>query len=270
MSILRLPNAHPEVILFDWHATLVDTHDAMYHAVEDVIPELTELNLIDRLVKPEDSRNLEDAKLVKYVRENARLHPRIKTDRKISRTDIFEVLFGDDDDAKKIAHQAFDRYYGDYVGDIHPIEPMIGDMLRQLRAMGLQLGVLSNRKREFMEHEVALVDDGQWRKLIDTMVCGDDTAHRKPAPDPILKALNNLNAKADQTCWYVGDSTTDIYAAKEAGVSAIFYNGASWNDNWINKIFPGTVRHPHKPDAVIHNFHKLLELACRFLRATEH
>jgi phosphoglycolate phosphatase len=36
MSILRLPHAKPRTILFDWHATLVDTRDAMYHAVDDV------------------------------------------------------------------------------------------------------------------------------------------------------------------------------------------------------------------------------------------
>jgi len=38
MSILNLPHAVPRVLLFDWHATLVDTHDAMYYAVNDVLP----------------------------------------------------------------------------------------------------------------------------------------------------------------------------------------------------------------------------------------
>jgi len=33
----------PRVVLFDWHATLVDTLDAMYHAVDDMLPKLPDL-----------------------------------------------------------------------------------------------------------------------------------------------------------------------------------------------------------------------------------
>ena len=109
MSILQLPHAKPEAILIDWHATLVDTHDAMYHAVDDVLPHLRELDLWDRLLDPDDSKTIEDAKLLIYVKDNKRLHPKIVAQRKISRTDIFEVLFGSDQDAKGRAHQALTR-----------------------------------------------------------------------------------------------------------------------------------------------------------------
>ncbi len=268
MSILNLPQAKPRIILFDWHATLVDTMDAMYHAVDDVLPKLVELGLIERLVPYEQSRSLEDARLVKYVRDHARLHPRIKSERKISRTDIFEVLFGGDEDAKRIAHAEFDECYRRHVGEAMPLEPQIPEQLQNLRDMNLKLGLISNRKREFMEQEVANVGGENWRDLFDTMVCGDEVAHRKPAPDLLLRALQNLAAPPDTHCWYVGDSTTDVVAAKEAGVTAVFYNGAGWDQPWIDRIFPGTTRHPHKPDAVVDNFPRLIELAKRFLRVT--
>ena len=29
----------PEIIVFDWHATLVDTSEALYHALDDVLPQ---------------------------------------------------------------------------------------------------------------------------------------------------------------------------------------------------------------------------------------
>ena len=141
MSLLSVPLAPPKVILFDWHATLVDTLDAMYHAVDDVIPKLSELELIDRLVKIEDCKTLEDAKLVKYVIENQRLHPKIKTARKISRTDIFEVLFGPDQEAKKIAHQAFDHAYRSYYGEVKPFEDSVEIMLEELNRLQLKVGV---------------------------------------------------------------------------------------------------------------------------------
>jgi phosphoglycolate phosphatase len=82
----------PHVVLFDWHATLVDTLDAMYHAVDDALPRFPELGLMEALIPHEQCKTPEDARLVDYVREHQRLHPKIKAQRRISRTDIFEVL----------------------------------------------------------------------------------------------------------------------------------------------------------------------------------
>jgi len=267
MSILHLPRARPRTVLFDWHATLVDTMDAMYHAIDDVLPRLKELGLIERLVPPEASKTVDDARLVKYVREHGQLHPKVKRERKISRTDIFELLFGADEDAKKRAHAAFDACYDRYFGEVAPLEPDAREHLGALRGMRLKLGVLSNRSRRFMAHELFAVDGSGWVELFDTMVCGDDVARRKPAPDLILKALETLKAPVDLGCWYVGDSTTDVVAAREAGVTAIFYNGADWSQDWIDHIFPQTVRHPHAPDAVVRDLPELVALANQLRKA---
>lgn len=265
MSILQLPRDKPEVVLIDWHATLVDTHDAMYHAIDDVLPRLRELDLFDRLLAPDDSKTIEDAKLVKYVRDHHRLHPKIVSQRKISRTDIFEVLFGDDQDAKARIHAAFDACYKNYVSNVHPLEPGIRENLERLRACGVPIGVISNRKRDFLEHELRIVDGSGWLDLFDVIVSGDDDVRRKPHPDMLLKALTQLGIEPGKHCWYAGDSTTDVIAAKEAGVTAIFYNGAHWSQAWLDKIFPGTVRHPHRPDAVIDSIGALTDLARHML-----
>jgi phosphoglycolate phosphatase len=250
----------PKTILFDWHATLADTMDAMYYALDEALPKLEELGLVERLLKAEDCKTVEDAKLLKYVKECRRLHPKVKKARKVSRTDIFEILFGHDEEAKRIAHKAFDRAYRNHYGKVLPLEKHLKDVLLELKGLELKLGVLTNRNREFMEHELAVVDGTGWTELFDTLVCGDDTERRKPAPDPILKALENLGVQPGLDSWYVGDSTTDIIAGKEAGVTAIFYNGAKWDQKWIDKIFPGTIRHPHQPDAVVDSFRELTRL----------
>lgn len=258
MSIIDIPYAAPRVILFDWHATLVDTHDAMYHAIDDVLPKLEELNLIDRMVKTKDSKTLEDAKLVKYVRENYKLHPKVKASRKVSRTDIFQVLFGTDEQAKRIVHEAFDEAYRNYYGEVHPFEEDIENMLQNLHELNIKIGALTNRNREFMMHEVNVVCEGGWEHYFHTIVCGDDVPRRKPAPDQILQALKNLDITPNLDCWYVGDSTTDVIAAKEAKITAIYYNGANWTREWIDKIFPGTTDHPHRPELVVNNFKELM------------
>jgi phosphoglycolate phosphatase len=260
--------APPRVILFDWHATLVDTMDAMYYALDEVLPRLVELDLIDRLVPPGQSKTAEDAKLVRYVRENARLHPKIKAQRRVSRTDIFEVLFGADEAAKAIAHREFDKHYARFFGPVKPLEAGTRARLLALKARDIRIGVLSNRRRQYMAHEIYTVDSTGWHELFDTMVCGDDVPRRKPHPDQILRALTNLGAPADPACWYVGDSTTDIVSAKTAGVTAIFYNGVGWDAAWLRKIFPRTRRHPYAPDAVVRNLEELARLVERNVAQT--
>ena len=254
----------PSVVLFDWHATLVDTLDAMYHAVDDMLPEFHDLQLMTRMVTPEDSKTPEDAKLVAYVREFAKLHPKVKADRKISRTDIFEVLFGDDEEAKRVAHLAFNRHYRNHFGTVAAFEPRVQAVLEGLRKLEIRVGVITNRDREFFEVELAAVDGTGWTHLFETSVCGDDTPLRKPHPDQLLLAAENLSHTADPSVWYVGDSTTDMIAAKRAGMTAVFFNGAQWDLPWLHKIFPGTRRHPDKPDVVVNDFSEFwaLVLAC--------
>ena len=255
----------PDIILFDWHATLVDTLDAMYHAVDDVIPELESLGLMEHLVRPEQSKSPEDEKLVGYVRDFQQLHPKIKADRKISRTDIFEVLFGDNSEAKRIAHQAFNRHYRKYFGKALPFEPKVGKVLQGLSGLDLPLGIITNRDREFFIHELANVDGHDWSGYFQVSVCGDDTARRKPYPDQLELAVSKLQGEMGATAWYVGDSTTDTIAAKNAGITSVFFNGAQWDQPWLNKIFPGSERFPHKPDVVVNDFSEFwaLVLACR-------
>lgn len=253
----RLDAPAPRVLLFDWHATLADTMDAMYYALDEVIPKLAGLGLIDQLVPPEQSKTEEDAKLVAYVRRNAALHPKIKAQRKISRTDVFELLFGENEEAKRIAHAEFDRCYERCFGPVRPMEAGARRRLEGFRAQGIRLGVLSNRARRFMAHEIYTIDGTGWQDLFDTIVCGDDVQRRKPFPDLIERALANVGEPAGPRCWFVGDSTADVTAGKRAGVTTLFYNGAEWKPEWIEKIFPGTAKFPHRPDGVVANLEEL-------------
>lgn len=258
----------PEIILFDWHATLVDTLDAMYRAVDDVLPALATQGLTARLVAPNLSRSPEDEKLLAYVRNYQRLHPKIRIDRKISRTDIFEILFGEDEEAKRIAHEAFKIHYRKYFGEALPFEPKVGALLAGLGALGIPLGIITNRDREFFTYELANVAGEDWSHHFQTTVCGDDTRRRKPHPDQLLLAVEKLGGKTGPAVWYVGDSTTDTVAAKTAGLTSVFFNGAQWDLPWLNKIFPGSPRYPHRPDVVVNDFAEFwaLVLTCRARR----
>lgn len=254
----------PAAILFDWHATLVDTLDAMYRAVDDMLPTLAEHGLLEQLVPVSQSKSPEDARLVDYVREYACLHPKIKADRKISRTDIFEVLFGDNEFAKKQAHKLFNHHYRNHFGTVLPFEANVRRVLEGLQALAIPLGVITNRDREFFVQELATVEQGSWSGLFETVVCGDDTVNRKPHPDQLDRATRELGFEPGPHIWYVGDSTTDMIASAVGNYTGVFFNGAQWDLPWLNKIFPGTERFPHRPDVVVNDFSEFwaLVLAC--------
>jgi len=57
-------------------------------------------------------------------------------------------------------------------------------------------------------------------EVFDVVVSGDDTERHKPDPEPILLALQRLDARAQEAA-YVGDSPFDVAAAKAAGVYAV-------------------------------------------------
>jgi pyrophosphatase PpaX len=61
-------------------------------------------------------------------------------------------------------------------------------------------------------------------RLMRTIVTWDDTERHKPHPDPLLLAAERLGV-LPETCWYVGDSTHDMAAARAADMRAI---AAAW------------------------------------------
>jgi phosphoglycolate phosphatase len=251
----RLGN--PRALFFDWHGTLADTFEAMYRAVEEMLPQLGALGLEARLRAPGGARLPEHEALVAHVRAHRDLPVEVKQARRISRTEIFEILFGADADAKHAAHDAFDRCYARHVGAVLPFEPGVRAMLGRLRAAGLRTGLLTNRRRALFGGELRRVDGSGWEDLFDVLVCGDDVPRRKPAPDMVLRALEALGLPAGPEVWFIGDSTTDVIAARQAGVRAIFYNGAKWDPLQLVRIFPPE----HPPDAITGNFSALETLA---------
>ena len=142
----------PKHILFDWHGTLVDTQDAMIAALEEMLPQLEELHLIDRLQPEEQCLNKDDEKLVRYIRLFRRLHPKILAERRNSRTEIFNAIFGDDTDAKNLAHRAYNKCYRNYFGKVKPFQQGVREYLASIKRLGITIGVATNRSREFFQH----------------------------------------------------------------------------------------------------------------------
>src|SRR5690554_3999024 len=198
----------PSVLIFDWHGTLVDTHDAMFSAMEEMLPQLEELGLVEQLLSEDQCRTEDDARVVRHVRLFGRLPPRILAARRVARTDIFNAIFGDNKAAKLQAHKAYNNAYRKYFGQVKPFQPGAYEYLSALKAMGIKLAVSTNRNREFLDKELDMVDEGRWRNLFDATVCADDVTEYKPDPQVILKVLEQLGLPADQKA---GTSATAMW-----------------------------------------------------------
>lgn len=92
-------------------------------------------------------------------------------------------------------------------------------LLTAMEARGISWGIVTNKPRAYAE---PLVEALGWDQRMAVMVCGDDTAHPKPAPDPLLHAARTLDLSCEEI-HYVGDDPRDIVAARaaEMGCTAV-------------------------------------------------
>jgi pyrophosphatase PpaX len=91
------------------------------------------------------------------------------------------------------------------------------ETVRRLAVEGRRLGIVSAKRRATVERVFESAGMGE---LFDVVVGSDDTRRHKPDPEPILKALELLEARSEDAA-YVGDSPFDVIAARAAGVFAV-------------------------------------------------
>jgi pyrophosphatase PpaX len=122
------------------------------------------------------------------------------------------------------------------------------DVLLRLKDEGRRLGIVTAKRRATVELAFASVPLAH---LFETVVGGDETARHKPDPEPLLLALERLNARADETA-YVGDAPFDVRAAKAAGIHAV---AVTWGG-----IHPRERLEREEPDAVVATAEELLHV----------
>ena len=125
------------------------------------------------------------------------------------------------------------------------IYPQVRETLSTLQQAGSKLAVVTNKLTELSE---PLLQDIGLYDFFDLIVCGDTAAQPKPAADPIVLCLDHFNL-APQQVLMVGDSETDVLAAKAANVDV-----ACVRDGYNHGVDVTTL----DPDFVITSFADLL------------
>ena len=96
------------------------------------------------------------------------------------------------------------------------------EVLPRLRAEGRRLGIVTAKRHASVQ--LAFDQLPGLEANFDVVIGAEDTARHKPDPEPLLAALERLDAAPHEAA-YVGDSPFDIRAAKAAGMHAV---AVSW------------------------------------------
>lgn len=104
----------------------------------------------------------------------------------------------------------------------------IPEMLKRLKEKGCDVGIVSSRSRQ--EYEDYFTCFGL-NSLCPAVVLKEDTQKHKPDAQPIVKYLELTKADSAQ-CIYIGDMSTDVECAKNAGIASGL---AAWQQNNRNK-----------------------------------
>ena len=104
-------------------------------------------------------------------------------------------------------------HYHDFWNEVKLFDG-IHDMLADLKATGVKMGIVtSNTPEEFADH----ADNFEINGFFDDFVFAGQTPKMKPAADPILKSMADLDADPSESI-YIGDSVHDMHAAHNAGI----------------------------------------------------
>lgn len=110
----------------------------------------------------------------------------------------------------------FKDYYVHHCEDnTRPYEG-ICETLSVLKGMGMKMAIVSNK----LQSGVTALYDQWFKDLVDVAIGERDGMRRKPAPDMVELAIDQLGVSRDEAV-YVGDSEVDILTASNSGLPCI-------------------------------------------------
>lgn len=134
---------------------------------------------------------------------------------------------------------------------LHPelIKPMPNavELIHRLKEQGYTLGLVSSKKKDMVEYGVKLIG---LENQFEVIVGYDEVKKHKPSPEGIFIACKQLGIDHDN-CIYVGDTSTDVEAATNAGLYSVAYLTHPERRDAIMQA---------KPNATIENLLELEEL----------
>ena len=143
-----------------------------------------------------------------------------------------------------IAYPIFLDLYEDNTAERSYLYDGVREGLDYLKSQGYQLGCVTNKSEQFTHPLLKVLGIFNDFKII---ISGDTLAKRKPDPMPLLYCAEHFNLKPEE-CLMLGDSVSDVKAARAAGFDIICM---SYGYNHGNDIAD------ENPDLVIDSMNQL-------------
>lgn len=118
--------------------------------------------------------------------------------------------------------QAADETHREFEAAIK-INQSIVELVKQLKARGIRVGLLSNSGRGWARHVLAQND---LESLFDQVTISAEVGFRKPQTEIFSLALGRLNVRPSQAV-FVDDTPANVDAARAAGIAGILFENTS-------------------------------------------
>lgn len=122
----------------------------------------------------------------------------------------------------------FSRHYAGHMEEKTAPYPGVTDLLRKLKAKGIRIGVLSNKKEELVKS----LCEKYFGELVDVARGEREGVPIKPEPDAVHDLLKALNVCAEDAL-YSGDSDVDVQTARNADLLCL---AVSWGFRPIDSL----------------------------------
>lgn len=115
------------------------------------------------------------------------------------------------------AEAVFRKLYGHHVFERSSVYPGVRHTLEALAASGTLLCCVTNKETSFA---LRLLEAADLHHYFQHTLCADLAEDRKPSPNLLFAACRRVEVEPEELA-YVGDSRTDIIAARAAGCRAV-------------------------------------------------
>ncbi|MEZ1318464.1 phosphoglycolate phosphatase [Pseudomonas fluorescens] len=190
------PGRLPRLVMFDLDGTLIDSVPDLAAAVD---------NMLLKLGRP--PAGLESVR--EWVGNGAPVLVRRALANHIDAEGVDELE----------AEQALELFNGFYEAghELTVVYPGVRDTLKWLNKHGVEMALITNKPERFVAPLLDQMKIGRYFKWI---IGGDTLPQKKPDPAALFFVMKMANIPASQSL-FVGDSRSDVLAAKAAGVKCV-------------------------------------------------
>ena len=151
---------------------------------------------------------------------------------------------GENNPAFARTYQYFREYYAAHCKENTKLYPGIAELLAELEARGIKTAIVSNK----MDPAVKILNEDYFAGKMDAALGESGEIPKKPAPDMVNKALEELQITAEEAV-YVGDSDVDIETAKNSGLPCISVTWGFRSEAFLMEH--GATQLVHKPKEIL-------------------